>query len=65
VHLFAAFLCAVALICLGVLPVHAEKRIALVIGNAAYRGTAPLPNPKNDAGRYGWGPEVYWLRDNP
>jgi uncharacterized caspase-like protein len=27
----------------------AEKRIALVIGNAAYQNTPPLPNPRNDA----------------
>ena len=28
----------------------AQKRIALVIGNAAYQNTAPLQTPKNDAG---------------
>jgi uncharacterized caspase-like protein len=28
---------------------HAEKRIALVIGNSAYRHVTPLTNPKNDA----------------
>jgi uncharacterized caspase-like protein len=28
---------------------HAEKRVALVIGNAAYKNTATLQNPKNDA----------------
>src|SRR4051794_27955747 len=28
---------------------HAEKRVALVIGNSAYRSAAPLPNPLNDA----------------
>src|SRR5262245_55615364 len=28
---------------------RAEKRIALVIGNAAYQNTAPLNNPGNDA----------------
>ena len=27
----------------------AEKRVALVIGNAAYQNVAPLPNPGNDA----------------
>src|SRR5262245_14331173 len=27
----------------------AEKRVALVIGNAAYRHVSPLPNPANDA----------------
>jgi hypothetical protein len=30
-------------------PALAEKRVALVIGNAAYRNTTPLANPKNDA----------------
>jgi hypothetical protein len=35
-------------LCLAVLPVRAEKRVALVIGNAAYRD-APLKNPVNDA----------------
>jgi len=28
---------------------HAEQRVALVIGNAAYQSTAPLGNPINDA----------------
>ncbi len=28
---------------------HAQRRVALVIGNSAYQHTAPLPNPKNDA----------------
>jgi len=28
---------------------NAEKRVALVIGNSAYKHTAPLENPKNDA----------------
>ena len=27
----------------------AQKRVALVIGNAAYKHTGELPNPKNDA----------------
>jgi hypothetical protein len=30
-------------------PVHAEKRIALVIGNGAYQNAPQLPNPPNDA----------------
>jgi uncharacterized caspase-like protein len=29
-------------------PVHAEKRVALVIGNAAYKNAATLQNPRND-----------------
>src|ERR1700730_17909865 len=28
---------------------HAENRIALVIGQSAYRAVMPLPNPANDA----------------
>ena len=31
------------------LPAAAEKRVALVVGNSAYRNVAPLDNPKNDA----------------
>ena len=30
-------------------PALAEKRVALVTGNSAYRSIAPLDNPKNDA----------------
>ena len=30
-------------------PVHAEKRVALVIGNSAYKNVARLKNPANDA----------------
>jgi hypothetical protein len=30
-------------------PAHAEKRVALVIGNAAYHNVTPLLNPRNDA----------------
>jgi len=33
----------------AVSPGHAEKRVALVIGNSAYRNVAALPNPVNDA----------------
>jgi uncharacterized caspase-like protein len=29
-------------------PAHAEKRVALVLGNSAYRNVPPLPNPVND-----------------
>ena len=28
---------------------HAEKRVALVIGNGAYQKVSQLPNPPNDA----------------
>jgi uncharacterized caspase-like protein len=34
---------------LMIVPAHAEKRVALVIGNAAYRNVTPLLNPRNDA----------------
>jgi hypothetical protein len=34
-------------------PVSAETRIALVIGNSAYRSVARLPNPANDAAAMG------------
>lgn len=30
-------------------PAFAEKRVALVVGNSAYRHAAPLKNPRNDA----------------
>ena len=29
-------------------PAWAEKRVALVLGNAAYQNVAKLPNPVND-----------------
>ena len=48
-RLVAAFACAVMLMAICVLPGHAEKRVALVIGNAAYRNTIALRNPRNDA----------------
>ncbi len=34
-------------------PAHAEKRVALVIGNTAYQHTRILPNPRNDAAAIG------------
>src|ERR1700730_14046907 len=42
---------AVAVLLLIVLPhvAFAEKRVALVIGNSAYKHSAELTNPKNDA----------------
>lgn len=42
-------LAAAALLLLVCQPAFAEKRVALVIGNSAYRNTAPLANPVNDA----------------
>jgi uncharacterized caspase-like protein len=38
-----------ALVISAVTAVHAEKRVALVIGNAAHKNAATLQNPKNDA----------------
>lgn len=43
-RLIAAFFCIVL-----ALPAQAEQRVALVIGNAAYKNGAPLKNPVNDA----------------
>jgi uncharacterized caspase-like protein len=37
------------LLMLGTTPSHADKRVALVIGNAAYRYMPHLANPANDA----------------
>jgi hypothetical protein len=43
--IFAAFV-----LCAGLAPAaHAEKRVALVIGNSAYQTVPKLPNPDNDA----------------
>jgi hypothetical protein len=38
-----------ALLALTAGAAQAEKRVALVIGNSAYRNTPTLPNPRNDA----------------
>ena len=37
------------LVTIGSASASAEKRVALVIGNAAYRNTAELKNPSHDA----------------
>ncbi|QPF85303.1 caspase family protein [Bradyrhizobium genosp. L] len=42
-------LAATAFLLLVCQPAFAEKRVALVLGNSAYRNTAPLANPVNDA----------------
>ena len=51
--LLSAARCAGALVAvvllLGSLAAHAEKRVALVVGNATYQNTATLANPRNDA----------------
>jgi hypothetical protein len=41
--------CAAMLICFGAPPCHADKRIALVVGNSSYQNVARLANPANDA----------------
>lgn len=46
---FAIAALAVVAVLLGLLPASAEKRVALVIGNGAYKNAPVLPNPKNDA----------------
>src|SRR6516164_8774092 len=43
------FAYALLLICLTVVPGHAEKRVALVIGNSNYQHAGRLGNPANDA----------------
>jgi hypothetical protein len=47
----AAFACAAMLLCLGMLPGHAEKRVALVVGNGDYQHADKLTNPVTDARR--------------
>jgi hypothetical protein len=39
----------VSVFVLGIAPAQAEDRVALVIGNGAYRNAPMLPNPQNDA----------------
>ena len=41
--------CLAALLAVSVAPAHAQKRVALVIGNSAYRNVQHLRNPVNDA----------------
>jgi formylglycine-generating enzyme required for sulfatase activity len=48
-RIIATFACAVVLTCMGILPGHAEARVALVIGNRDYKpGVGALTNPLND-----------------
>ena len=47
-HYFLALLS--ALFAISISPAaHAEKRVALVIGNSAYQDAPELKNPRNDA----------------
>jgi uncharacterized caspase-like protein len=48
-HCRSALLAAIAAFCIGLSPAMAEKRVALVIGNSAYRDVPVLANPRNDA----------------
>ena len=45
----AVIACSIAVVLLGGSPALAERRVALVIGNSAYKNAAQLPNPKNDS----------------
>src|SRR5215470_5854689 len=48
-RLLAAIAYAAVLLCLGAVPTHADKRVALVIGNADYQKADKLANPLTDA----------------
>jgi uncharacterized caspase-like protein len=45
----ATCLAAIAALAVTLTPAAADKRVALVIGNAAYQNVPPLQNPSNDA----------------
>ncbi len=45
----SALLASTLLACAGATAAHAENRVALVIGESAYRAVPSLPNPANDA----------------
>ena len=47
--LLSAFLLALTFLLALSLPLRAETRIALVVGNSGYEHVSALPNPKNDA----------------
>ena len=44
---------AIVTLCLGLASAHAEKRVALVIGNSDYQKVGALPNPERDAAAMG------------
>jgi uncharacterized caspase-like protein len=48
-RLVTAIACAAILTCFGAVPSHADKRVALIIGNGAYAHAPHLPNPAHDA----------------
>jgi hypothetical protein len=45
----AATICAAILTCFVAVPSHADKRVALIIGNGGYKYAPHLPNPAHDA----------------
>ena len=48
-RLVAIIASSVLAVLLSLAPAAAEKRVALVIGNGAYKNASKLPNPTNDA----------------
>ena len=48
-RVLAAFLGAALFLLASIGFAQTERRVALVIGNSAYKNTVPLPNPRNDA----------------
>jgi hypothetical protein len=48
-NLITIWITSIFLFLLAAVPALAERRVALVIGNATYKNTAPLVNPTNDA----------------
>jgi uncharacterized caspase-like protein len=48
-HIIRSVLLGTIILALAGTTAFAEKRVALVIGNSAYKNVAPLDNPKNDA----------------
>lgn len=46
---FTSLVCCLCLFLLTTLDAHADKRVALVIGNGAYKNVPALPNPTHDA----------------
>src|ERR1700678_3836761 len=49
IGIMSRWIVAALLLCTGMSAAHAEKRVALVIGNSAYQTVPKLPNPDSDA----------------
>jgi TPR repeat protein len=49
IGIMSRWMFAALLLCAGMSIAHAEKRVALVIGNSAYQTVPKLPNPDSDA----------------